>query len=231
RFCRIVMNKPRICAVIVNNDLVAIKNIEPSVDLFEVRIDLIGDDWQKLVNQLNKPWIATNRTIAEGGKWQGNEGRRIEYLLQAIELGAGIVDIELETKNLDNIIPLIKKRANCILSFHDLEKTPPLDEMKNIVQRQLEAGADICKFVSTAQGIEDNIAILELISAFEENKTVAFAMGQAGQFSRVFSPLVGAHFTYASIERGKESAPGQIAVEEFLKIYGMLKGNLQNDIR
>ena len=55
------MKRPRICAVIVNNDPEAVKGIEPLVDLFEVRIDLIGDDWQELVGQLEKPWIGCNR--------------------------------------------------------------------------------------------------------------------------------------------------------------------------
>ncbi|MEE8413323.1 MAG: type I 3-dehydroquinate dehydratase [Dehalococcoidales bacterium] len=216
------MNKPRICAVIVNNDPEAIKNTEPLADLFELRIDLIGNDWQQLAKQIKKPWIATNRTIDEGGKWQGNEARRIEGLLQAIELGADMVDVEFRTKNLKNIVPLVKKRVKCILSFHDLEKTLPLNEMRKIVQKQLAAGADICKVVTTARGVEDNLAVLELISEFPEDKIIAFAMGQAGQISRVLSPLVGADFTYASIERGKESAPGQITVEELLKIYQLM---------
>ncbi len=216
------MNKPRICAVIVNNDPEAIKNTEPLADLFELRIDLIGNDWQQLAKQIKKPWIATNRTIDEGGKWQGNEARRIEGLLQAIELGADMVDVEFRTKNLKNIVPLVKKRVKCILSFHDLEKTLPLNEMRKIVQKLLAAGADICKVVTTARGVEDNLAVLELISEFPEDKIIAFAMGQAGQISRVLSPLVGADFTYASIERGKESAPGQITVEELLKIYQLM---------
>ncbi|MBA7606682.1 3-dehydroquinate dehydratase [subsurface metagenome] len=216
------MNKPRICAVIVNTDIKAVKEVEPLADLFEVRIDLIGDGWQELVKQLEKPWIATNRTIDEGGGWEGNEARRIEGLLQAIELGADMVDIEFRTKNLKNIVPLVKKRVKCILSFHDLEKTPPFEEMKGIVKRQLKAGANICKVVTTAREFEDNLAMLQLISEFHENKIVAFAMGQMGQISRVLSPLVGADFTYASIEKGKESAPGQITLKELIKIYGML---------
>ena len=216
------MRKPRICAVIVNNDLEAVKGVEPLVDLFEVRIDLIGDGWPELVKQFNKPWIATNRTMDEGGKWGGNEARRIEGLLQAIELGADMVDVEFKTKNLENIVPLVKKRVKCILSYHNLEKTPPLDEMKRIVQRQLKAGADICKLVTTAQEFEDNLAVLQLISEFPENKMIAFAMGQMGQISRILGPLVGADFTYASIEKGKESAPGQIAVRDLIKTYELI---------
>ena len=217
------MNKPRICAVIVNTDLKAAKEIEPLADLFEVRIDLIGDGWQELVKQLKRPWIATNRTVDEGGKWQGTEARRIEGLLQAIALGAEMVDIEFRTKNLENIVPLVKKRVKCILSFHDLGKTPPFVELKGIVQKQIKAGADVCKVVTTAGQFEDNLTVLQLVSEFSKQKIVSFAMGQEGQLSRVLSPLVVAEFTYASISAGKESAPGQIKVEELTKIYRMIK--------
>lgn len=217
------MKKPRICAVIVSNDPQAVAEVESLVDLFEVRIDLIGDSWEKLAKQLRKPWIATNRTTDEGGKWGGNEARRIEGLLQAIELGADMVDVEFKTKNLENIVPLVKKRVKCILSYHNLEKTPPLDEMKRIVQRQQKAGADICKLVTTAQEFEDNLAVLQLISESPENKMIAFAMGQIGQISRILAPLVGGDFTYASIEKGKESAPGQITVRDLVKIYEMVE--------
>jgi 3-dehydroquinate dehydratase-1 len=219
------MSKPRICAVVVDNDLKAVKEIEPLVDLFEVRIDIIGDGWQESVKQLKKPWIATNRTVDEGGKWAGNEARRIERLLQAIELGAGMVDVEFRTKNLTNIVPLVKRRVKCILSFHDIAKTPPLEELKAIVTGQIKAGADICKIVTTAKEFEDNLAVLQLISEFTENKMVAFAMGQMGQISRLLGPLVGADFTYASIEKGKESAPGQMTVKELIKIYEMMSRN------
>ncbi len=218
------MSKPRICAVIVNNDTKALEAVEPFVDLFEVRIDLIGDDWQEMVKQLRKPWIACNRSADEGGQWQGSEPRRVEKLLQAIELGADIVDIELRTKNLDKIIQLIKKRTKCLLSFHDLEKTPPLDEMEGIVQRQLKAGADICKMITTAQGFEDNLTVLKLISEFPGVRLISFAMGPLGSMSRVLCPLVGGDFTYASIEKGKESAQGQITVRDLVKIYEMVRG-------
>jgi len=132
------MSKVRLCASITSNDIPSVKMIEPIVDLFEVRIDLIGDSWTDVARQLKKPWIACNRMVEEGGKWEGNEARRIERLLQAIELGAKIVDIEYNAKNVENIIKLIKKRAECLLSFHDFQKTPSLDVMKQIVNKELK---------------------------------------------------------------------------------------------
>jgi 3-dehydroquinate dehydratase type I len=217
------MKRPRICAVIATKDSELIEAIEPLVELFEVRIDLIGGGWQELAKQLNKPWIACNRRAEEGGKWGGDETKRIDELLKAVKLGADIVDIELETRNLEKAIPLIKKRAKCLLSFHELEKTPSLDRMKGIVNRQLEAGADICKVITTAQRFDDNLTVLQLITESPKTKMVSFAMGPLGLASRILCPLVGGDFTYASIEKGKESAPGQLTVRELRKLYNMVQ--------
>ncbi len=216
------MKKPRICAVMVNNDPEAVREIEPFVDLFEARIDLIGDGWQELVKQFKKPWIACNRRVDEGGRWQGDEASRVEKLLEAVGLGADIVDLELRTTNLKSAIVPIKKRTKCMLSYHDRDKTPSLDDMKGIVQRQLEAGADICKVVTTAERFEDNLTVLQLISEFPRTRLVSLAMGPLGFASRVLCPLVGGDFTYASIERGQESASGQITVGELRKLYEMV---------
>jgi len=217
------MKRPRVCAAIVSNDIKAVRKVEPLVDLYEVRIDLIGDGWPEVVKQLRKPWIACNRIVEEGGRWQGTEARRVEKLLQAIELGAEIVDIELRTKNLSRIVNLVKKSARCLISFHDLEQTPPLDKMKEVVEKQLKAGADIGKVVTTARGFEDNLTVLKLISEFPGVRLIAFAMGPLGSMSRVLCPLVGGELTYASIEKGKESAQGQITAEELRKIYELIR--------
>lgn len=216
------MKRPRICAVIVSNDPEEVKRVEPLVELYEVRIDLIGDSWPELVKQLEKPWIACNRSAEEGGSWGGNESKRREELLSAIELGASIVDIELVTGNLKEMVRLVKERAKCLLSFHDLQGTPPLDRMREIVQKELEAGADICKVVTTARGFEDNLAVLQLISGFPRSRVVSFAMGPLGSASRILCPLVGGDFIYASAGEGSESAPGQITVRDLSEIYGML---------
>lgn len=213
------MKKPRICGVIVNKDLELIRGIEQFVDLFEVRIDFIGNGWQELAGRLRKPWIACNRIADEGGRCKGDEKGRIGELLKAVDLGADMIDLELETGNLDEIVGVIRKRSECILSFHELERTPPINQMREIVHRQLEAGADICKVVTTAQRFEDNLAVLQLITEFRKTRVVSFAMGPLGFTSRVLCPLVGGDFIYASIERGKESAPGQITARELRKIY------------
>jgi 3-dehydroquinate dehydratase type I len=214
--------RPKICAAIVNDDPAALKNIGPMVDLFELRIDMVGDGWWEVAKHLPKPWIACNRRTGEGGKWRGSESARIKELLEALEIGASIIDIELATPDLANIIKEIKGRAECIVSYHNLQETPPLKEMREIIERQLNTGADICKVVTTARSFDDNLAVLQLTAESPEVKMVAFAMGEAGQISRVLSPLAGGYFTYASIDTGRESAEGQITAGELRKIYRML---------
>jgi len=216
------MKKPLICGVVINREMAGIREVEPLVEMFEVRIDLIGGGWQEVAGQLGKPWIACNRVVKEGGNWQGSEARRKEELLRACELGASMVDIELGTTNLERVVTIIKKRAKCLISFHDMEKTPPLDKLKKIVKQQLAAGADICKVVTTAKEFKDNLTLLELVAEFPGTNIIAFAMGVSGLPSRVLRPLVGGSIVYAAIKEGDESAPGQVTVAELYKLYRML---------
>jgi 3-dehydroquinate dehydratase I len=218
------MRRPGICGVVVDGGSLEAKDVSDSVDLFELRIDLIGSNWERLVPKLHKPWIACARLKAQGGNWTGNEAQRINELLKASELGAGIVDIEYQAEGLASIVPLIKKRSKCLLSCHNFEKTPPFDELRKIVRQQTAASADICKVVTTALSFEDNITMMELIKQFPKKNLIAFAMGTEGLSSRILCPLTGNGFTYASLEEGKESAPGQITVTQLRKIYHMLTG-------
>jgi len=216
------MNRPGICAVITTGDLAAIRQVEPFIDLFEVRIDHLGNVWTEIAGQLNRPWIACNRGATDGGLWTESEESRLEELVKAVEIGASIVDIEIGTTKLAQLISLIKGRAQYLLSFHDFQGTPPLDELKEIVHNQLSRGADICKIVTTATSPDDNLTVLQLINHFPEARMVSLAMGNLGLTSRILCPLAGGTFTYASIERDKESAPGQMTVSELVKIYQMV---------
>jgi 3-dehydroquinate dehydratase I len=215
-------NKPRICATIAHDDVGAIKAVGPLVDLFEARIDLIGRGWQEMIRHLDKPWIACNRTSLEGGSWKGSEADRIDELLKALDLGAHVIDIELNTPDIQKIINKIRGNAEILVSLHDFKRTPSLPGMREIIKKQIAIGADICKLVTTARSFDDNLSVSQLISDFPGKRLVAFAMGALGITSRILCPLVGGDFTYASIARGKESAPGQLTVQELTRIYKML---------
>ncbi len=217
------MNKPAICLSITDNNPAAIRAAEQDVDFLELRLDIIGDDWRNFVKVLSKPWIACNRSKDEGGMGDFDSGKRLLTLLEAGRAGAAIIDLEYFTRGLPEKIHLIKKSSKCLLSFHDLESTPPLGRLVEIVNAQLKAGADICKVVTTATKFEDNLTILKLLSEFPETKIAAFAMGEVGRLSRVISPLCGGYFTYCCLGEGWEAAAGQISVSEMKEIYECLR--------
>ncbi len=216
------MNRPRICAVLVNADMDAARAAAELADMYEVRIDLIGEGWAELVAGLTLPWMACNRIATEGGGWQGDEKTRTDELVRAAEMGADIVDVELQTKDLGYVVQAIKERAECLISHHDMTTTPRLNHLAEIAQRQVEAEADICKIVTTAHNTNDCATTLRLIDSLPKTRIVSFAMGPEGLASRICCPLVGGEFTYASTAIGTESAPGQLTVARLRKIYDMM---------
>jgi 3-dehydroquinate dehydratase-1 len=48
-------------------------------------------------------------------------------------------------------------------------------------------------------------------------------MGEKGKISRIFSPFLGAAWTYASLDKNKLSAPGQLAVRELKDLWEKMK--------
>jgi 3-dehydroquinate dehydratase type I len=216
------MDKPKICAVVVSDDHDAVQKAEALADMLELRLDLVGSGWQELARRLHKPWIATMRDSAHRGKFTGSEAERVDRLMQAVTLGANIIDIEIDCPALADLAQSIKGGARCMISYHNWDGTPSLEQLSGTVQRQLAAGADICKVVTMADSAYDNLAVLKLPGLFPWIDLISFAMGPAGALSRVLSPLSGGYLTYASIDEDSGSAPGQMSVEAMRKIYRMI---------
>jgi 3-dehydroquinate dehydratase len=51
---------------------------------------------------------------------------------------------------------------------------------------------------------------------------VIIGMGEQGRILRIVSPYLGASFTYASLEEGKETAPGQLSMKQMNDIYKVI---------
>jgi 3-dehydroquinate dehydratase I len=216
------MTEPRIAVTLVEGNPDLIARWEAAVDFWELRLDLIGPGWPLLAADLHKPWIACNRRPQEGGQGQVDESARCAELQNSLQAGAGIVDIELSSPGLSEMVNQIKLRASCLISYHNFKDTPSFEVLNEIVCRQKEAGADICKIVTTARSMEDNLSILKLVRLNADRRVVAFAMGPEGRISRILSPLAGAYFTFASLATGRESAPGQMTVAEMREIYARI---------
>ncbi|MBU1208161.1 MAG: type I 3-dehydroquinate dehydratase [Proteobacteria bacterium] len=196
-------------------------------DLVELRVDYMKNPGlELLLNRREIPCIITNRRREEGGRYRGDEKSRLAILRQAIHLGFDFVDVEMESGK-SAIFELMENnlKTRLILSCHDFKKTPPLKDLRSLCRRMIRYGADVIKIVTLAQSWEDNLKVLSLIPyALErKKKVVALCMGEKGKMSRIFAPLMGGAWTYASLDKNRTSAPGQLTAWELKAIWGRLR--------
>jgi 3-dehydroquinate dehydratase type I len=202
------------------------KTEESKADLIEVRLDCLEDhsELADIAAHGKTPKIATNMPRSCHGRFSGTETERQQILLTAAKNGFEYVDVELATPKLKDFVNEVSELdVKPIVSFHDFEQSLSLSELNSILEKEIASGAAVCKIVTTAKRIEDNLTILSFMSTTcSKAKMVCFAMGALGKVSRFLSPLFGSFFTFASLERGRETAAGQMAIQEMKTAYELL---------
>ena len=215
--------KPRICvAVPAYTEMVTLNQVRSlrDVDLIEIRFDYRTEKIspEKVRAATDKPLIATNRVAHQGGRGDVTEETRIKLLLDACRAGFEYVDVELEAPSVKEAIRDAHAHgAKCIVSHHDFYATPTLEELHGFHARAVSVGADLVKLIGTANGYGDNLVYLKYLES--EPGNVSFGMGRHGTPSRVMSALLGGAYTYSSASAGKESAPGQLTLQEVRCIF------------
>ena len=194
-----------------NAVLKAAKNyIKRGADILELRIDGIANPNSKVVKhmieEINFPIIITNRVSSEGGFFKGSEEERIAILKECAEL-ADYVDIELNT-DLKYIDSIKKTGVKTIVSFHDFEKTPPVDDLLAILKCEKKLG-DIAKIAVMPKNLEDTVIVLAILSRCKN--TIAISMGELGSYTRILASKFSSPITFAT--GGDTTAPGQIDIE------------------
>jgi 3-dehydroquinate dehydratase-1 len=199
-----------ICASIAEKEFAKCIAALEKVEMAEIRIDLteFNDSEIKQIFSLRKRTIATCRP----GKIK--EAERVEVLKMAIESGASFVDIEYEASQEykeDMIRFAHSHQCEVIISYHNYEKTPDLEELEDIMIKCYSQGADIAKIATHVNVNRDNSKLLSLYKS--PGRLVAIGMGDLGRISRIVAPFLGAEFTYASLNESHATAPGQISYE------------------
>lgn len=220
--------KPLICVPIIQNDMnSALKSAENAkklgADILEFRIDALENPdplkIRKLIDDVNYRLIATNRREQEGGFFKGSERERTEILIEVADM-VDFVDIELQTtpKYRSKVINAAQSASkSSIISFHDFEKTPDVQELLKVVEKEKELG-NIAKFAVMPQSIQDTLTVLEVLSQVQN--TIGISMGDLGRYTRVIAPLFGSPLTFASLD--VKSAPGQLDIDTTREILGQL---------
>jgi len=208
-----------IVASTTNEALKDIKKAKQS-DLIELRLDFIKDINEKNLEKLIKKTENKNKkTIVTDRK------NRLNLIKKAIELKAALIDLDISIgeKTIKKIIEN-RFKTKVIVSSHNFKKTNKKEIEKKYNQIK-KLNPDIIKIVTTANSIDDNIIILDLITKAKKDnkKVIALCMGEKGEISRILSPLLGSYLTFASLKKGKESAPGQIDIKTLKNVYRINK--------
>ena len=192
--------------------------IEKGADVLEFRIDALKKhdigEIKNTIKEIDFPMIATNRIQSEGGSFKGSEDERIDILYECAGL-VDYVDIELQCDD-DYINKIHDTGTKTIVSYHDFEKTPDLNEIMYIVDKEHELG-DIAKVAFMPQDLEDTLTILAVLSHCED--TIAISMGDLGSYTRVMASKFDSPITFAA---GTDvTAPGQIDIETMKALLNM----------
>ena len=179
--------------------------------------------------------IATCRRKPNGGHFAGSLEEELEILLKAARAGCRVIDLEVESAGEASPAQFEKFRAALgnsgaalLVSFHDFARTRGLEQA---VDHIASFEPDLIKVVSTAQTLADNLAIIRLLEdRSTKSRIVAMAMGEEGLASRVLGPLSGSAFTFASLEEGAETAPGQVTADTLRTLYRIEKLNAETRI-
>lgn len=198
---------------------------EAGADLVEVRLDRVED--QAIIGQILAgaplPCIATCRPTWEGGSCELDEFDRIVRLAMAADSGASYVDIELNAidgheNQFSEILQTVTEQGHprLIISSHDFAGRPA--KLFGILSRMESLPAHVNKLVWTARTIRDNLEAFEILQN-RTKPTIAFCMGEAGIISRILTKKFGGFLTFASLQDGAGTAPGQINIADMKRLY------------
>ena len=206
-------------------------------NLIEWRLDAIAEASQgvacitELLAKSPLPAIVTIRSEAEGGTWAGEEADRIA-LIEAIGTGDSpprYFDVELGSWNrsanlrqkvglaIDHAAQVRDLSAGLILSSHDFAGRPNDLTSRYAAMAEVDACA-VAKIVWGARTLRDNLEAFELLDN-RAKPTIALLMGEFGLMSRVLAPKFGGFLTFAAVEEGAGTAPGQPTIGELKNLY------------
>ncbi len=183
----------------------------------------------ELVARSPAPSIATCRSRAEGGEYDGDDSTR-EALYERLVLAdkpPRYIDIDLaywkRSETLRKTITAAlahcgdDPKASLMLSTHDFERRPA-DLLQRVEAMSNEPACSVIKIAWQARSLRDNLEALDLVTD-RTKPAVVLCMGEFGLMSRVLAAKSGALLTYASVGAGAETAPGQPTIDDLLGRY------------
>ncbi len=194
--------------------------MQHQVDVVEIRLDgMEVVDVARCCSLIDLPLLFTNRPDWEGGECAKSDKERVDPLFEAVAEKAAYIDLELRAD------PELRKQlltaiqgtpTRMVLSWHDFNATPSQGELNELYAEMKTSGAHIGKLISTAHEPADVLRVLHLQEqALADGFPLScFCMGSAGRISRLATLYLGGYMSYAALDEGQATAPGQLSVSQ-----------------
>lgn len=217
-----VGDKPRIVGILSALDTVSrALDQRPPCDLIEFRLDRIGvesDEWLSQALKIEAagwPVIATLRIPEEGGNWKGADADRLPHFKRALDHLASI-DTELRSPLFPELAAYAKERNKAVIvSHHDYDKTPSLDEMRAVIERGAVNDHVVVKIAVRVNEPADIDTLRKLLAMEHAAPLCLIGMGDLGTPTRIEFPRLGSCLTYGHLDIS--TAPGQLSCEDLAR--------------
>ncbi len=246
-----VRSLPKICVALGLPDpgqleKIAVATCDHGDCFVELRLDMLGDaaEGVKVIPKVLRRHpdaviLATCRRKQNGGEFRGSIARQMVVLRAAVEVGAALVDVEIETAEcMPATLEGFQGKALRVLSYHNFERTPPL---KSVFRRLEKFPAEIYKIATFASRPSDNLKLLSLSGV--DTDVVVLGTGEVGTTTRLLAPSRGSVFTFAAPDEftapsgraGKvltapPTAPGQFTASTLRQLYRVQRRNRDTSI-
>ena len=206
--------KIKICVPVIgktlNEFLKNLTQVQAIADMVELRVDEIKNlkkiDLQLIRKKTIKVAILTSK--------------KTEIIIKALNLKFDYVDVDLS--QISSLKLTNKEKNRIILSFHNFEKTPNMNELIVIVNNMRKFKTGVIKIATVVRNDEDLGNLFRLILAKKKrDNLIVVGMGRKGKITRVLGPILGSFLTFASTPFGK-TAPGQIDLNKMQNIYKII---------
>ena len=219
------MNNGKICISVCAETVVElveqIKRAGDLADVVEIRFDCLKSaELQKTKFKLpdfRRIFLVAFRPQEQGGKRDFTMYERLNFWKAIFWINRQkefLVDLEFDINEAANF-----GNSRTIISYHDF--TGKFENLFHIYNLLTSTNENILKIAVQANDITDTIPIWKLLEKAKSDgkQIIPIAMGESGKWTRILGLAHGAFMTYAALDAGRETAPGQISAKDLIEVY------------
>ena len=141
-----------------------------------------------------------------------------EKIIKLLENSDNLLDLDIKDQKEELDFVRENKLGNkLIVSYHNYDKTPELEEIINEIEK---FDFSIIKIACFCNEPEDSIKLLQILLKLKRGgkKYIVLGMGDQGKIVRIYGALWGNAMNFAPTNKDERSAPGQITKKQLEEI-------------